>query len=429
MTAPASPARAATLELLDALFGSLAFHDFRVRLWDGSEWRPPLASENQPGRFVLVLKHPSALRRMFWNPSDLTLGEAFIFEDFDVEGDIVAIFELADELFERHFGLLRSIQLHRLIKALPASGSARPRVAPRPFGWKNSQYRDRQSVRYHYDVSNDFYRLWLDRRMVYSCAYFPTGREDLDTAQEKKLDYLCRKLRLRPGESLLDMGCGWGALIMYAARHYGVNALGITLSGKQAELAERRIHDAGLAGRCRVEVRDYRELAGEERFDKIVSVGMVEHVGAGKLPLYFRRAWDLLRRGGTFLNHGIAESVHKPDRHASFIAKYVFPDGELVPISHMLREAERVGWEVRDVESLREHYALTLQHWLKRLEEQAEAARRAGGNITYRIWRLYIAGASHRFRTGWLNLYQSLLAKPHVGGRSGLPMSRADWFR
>jgi cyclopropane-fatty-acyl-phospholipid synthase len=264
--------------------------------------------------------------------------------------------------------------------------------------------------------------------MVYSCAYFRQAGDTLDLAQENKLDYICRKLRLRPGERLLDIGCGWGGLILHAAKTFGARALGITLSEPQAELANERIRAEGLEDRCRAEVRDYRDLEQPESFDKLVSVGMFEHVGEKLLPEYFRRAWRLLRPGGAFLNHGIAENFHKPNRGESFVDKYVFPDGELVPISVTLRAAEDAGWEVRDLESLREHYALTLHSWVQRLEQQAASARQIVGEVTYRIWRLYMAAGAHRFRTGWLNLYQALLVKPD-GGESRLPLIREDWYR
>jgi cyclopropane-fatty-acyl-phospholipid synthase len=264
--------------------------------------------------------------------------------------------------------------------------------------------------------------------MVYSCAYFAKPEEDLDTAQVRKLDYICRKLRLRPGERLLDIGCGWGGLIMHAAAQYGVEAVGITLSVPQAELARKRLHESELNNRCRVEVCDYRDLETNQQYDKIVSVGMFEHVGEELLPEYFRRACRLLRPGGVFLNHGIAYSANYRRRGPSFTDRYVFPDGELLPISTSLRAAELSGFEVRDVESLREHYALTLHHWVRRLEARAEEARCITNDATYRIWRLYMAGAAHGFRTGRLNLYQTLLARPRHGD-SGLPLTREDWYR
>jgi cyclopropane-fatty-acyl-phospholipid synthase len=265
-------------------------------------------------------------------------------------------------------------------------------------------------------------------RLVYSCAYFKKPDEDLDPAQVRKLDYICRKLRLHPGERLLDIGCGWGALIMHAAAQYGVECVAVTLSVAQAQVARERLRAAGLNDRCRVEVADYRDIDHDQQYDKIASVGMFEHVGEALLPSYFERAWSLLRPGGVFLNDGIAHSATYRRPGPSFVDRYVFPDGELVPISGSLRTAEQSGFEVRDVESLREHYALTLHHWVRQLENHADEARRITSDPTYRIWRLYMAGSAHGFRSGRLNVYQTLLAKP-VRGQSGLPLTRSDWYQ
>ena len=295
-------------------------------------------------------------------------------------------------------------------------------------GELHSPQRDRQAVTYHYDLPSEFYALWLDSRMAYSCAYFRTPNDDLDTAQQNKLEYLCRKLRLRRGDRLLDIGCGWGSLVTYAAAVHGAQVLGVTLSEPQAEWARRQIRALGLEERCRVEVRDYRDFDSGDSFDKIVSVGMFEHVGRSKLKEYFQKVWALLRPGGVFLNHGIAYSASYRRRGPSFTDRYVFPDGDLVPVNTALQAAEESSFEVRDVESLREHYALTLRRWLARLESHAEEARRLAGDTTYRIYRIYLAGAAHAFRRARLNLYQILLAKP-VQGETGLPLTREDWYR
>jgi cyclopropane-fatty-acyl-phospholipid synthase len=366
---------------------------------------------------------------MFLSPSELSVGEAYIYYDFDIAGDIEASFELAEFLFGRGRSLQEPPDLSERLNTLPENEHppARLRVL-RLWEGLHSRDRDRHAISYHYDLPAEFYALWLDQRMVYSCAYFANPEEDLDSAQERKLDYICRKLRLHPGERLLDIGCGWGGLVMYAAAHYGVQAMGITLSVPQAEVARERVWEAGLGDRCRVEVADYRDIDHVHPYDKIVSVGMFEHVGEALLPEYFRRAWDLLRPGGVFLNHGIASSATDRRRGPSFVDRYVFPDGGLIPISTSLRAAESTGLEVRDVESLREHYALTLHHWVRRLEAIEDEARWVTDDITYRIWRLYMAGAAHGFRSGRLNLYQTLLAKP-LHGQSGLPLTREDWYR
>jgi len=418
-----------SLSFLKDLLGDYHPRDFAVRLWDGTVWA---AEPGQPARFTLALKHPGALRRMFWPPTEISLAEAYTYDDFDIEGEIEAVFPLADRLLARRRSPAEVLRRARRLLYLPGDrhdGHPRTgREAARLRGIRHSRARDRRAVTYHYDVPGEFYALWLDGRMVYSCAYFATPDEDLDSAQERKLDYICRKLRLRRGERLLDIGCGWGGLVIHAARRYGVSASGITLSEPQAELANERIRRAGLADSCRVEVRDYREVELQDGYDKLVSVGMFEHVGEARLPEYFRRAYRLLRPGGVFLNHGISRNPNTPVRRGpTFISRHVFPDGELVPIGTILGAAEGGGFEVRDVESLREHYALTLRHWVRGLEARADEARRITDETTYRVWRLYMSGSAHGFRTGRLNVYQTLLSKPDRG-ESGLPLTRTDWY-
>ena len=391
---------------------------------------------------------PTPLRRVLLPPNELALGEAYLDGDFDLEGDIVAAMKLGDIFEELATGPRNLLGLARLMMALPReparngrqgrTAALHGRQRAELKGAEHSKERDREAIAYHYNLGNDFYRLFLDRRMVYSCGYFPTGQEDLDAAQEAKLEHTCRKLRLQPDERLLDIGCGWGGLIMHAAERFGVQALGITLSQPQADLANQRIAEAGLSHRCRAMVLDYRDLASHGPFDKIVSVGMVEHVGRKKLPEYFQAAWKGLRPGGLFLNHGITAagkdkgSGNILDRHlfqrGAFIARYVFPDGELIPVGDMLGLAERTGFEVRDVESLREHYALTLRHWVRRLESNRDAALRLVDERTYRVWRLYMAGCSHAFSTARLSVHQALLARPDGQGRCDLPWSRADLY-
>lgn len=423
------------LELVQEILGDHHPRDFAVRLWEGTTWEP---EPGLPARFTLVLKHPGALRRMFWQPSSLTLGEAFIYDDFDIEGDIEHVFEVGEYLVSRRFATTAKMRKAGLLLRLPAGRRGLGgRKAARLSGRRHCKERDREAVRYHYDVSNDFYSLWLGERMVYSCAYFAHPDDSLDTAQARKLDYICKKLRLVPGERLLDLGCGWGGLILYAAQEYGVRAVGITLSEPQAALANERIAAAGLADSCRAEVLDYREIDEPEGFDKLVSVGMFEHVGEALLPDYFARAWRLLRPGGVFLNHGIARADDaaarirgRPlgvDRGPTFNDEYVFPDGELVPINATLRSAEEAGFEVRDLESLREHYALTLRCWVRNLEDRRAQALRATDETTYRIWRLFMSASAHGFAVGDMGVYQALLVKPDEGA-SGMPLTREDWY-
>ena len=413
----------AAIGLLERLLAPYPRRDFRIEFWDGSIW-----GGEQP-RFTLILRRPGALRRMFLAASELALGEAYIYDDFDISGDLEAAFGLGDYLLNQTRSLPERLKLAALLHKLPGDRPTQPERRPAHLaGFIHSKARDRKAIGYHYDLPAEFYSLWLDRRMAYSCAYFDTPEEDLDTAQVHKLDYICRKLRLRPGDRLLDVGCGWGGLILHAAKHYHADALGITLSAPQAEVAGERIRQAGLQSGCRVAVCDYRDLEGSAQFDKIASVGMFEHVGEKLLPTYFSQAWRLLKPGGVFLNHGIAYSATYRRRGPSFIDRYVFPDGELVPLSASLQAAESSGFEVRDVESLREHYALTLRHWLHRLEEHAGEARQVTSDTTYRIWRIYLSGSAHGFASGRLNVYQTLLSKPSPHGQSGLPLTREDWY-
>jgi cyclopropane-fatty-acyl-phospholipid synthase len=414
------------LGFLQEIFSGYHPRDFEVELWDGTRWLP---DAGQFRRFTWQIKHPSALKSALASASELTLGESYICGDFDLLGDIHAVFPVADYLLSKDWSLKEKLHILKDLFALPSSAGNEVQSRPALDGDLHSIQRDRKAIKYHYDVSNDFYSLFLDKNMVYSCAYFEHAEDNLETAQINKLEYICRKLRLNAGERLLDLGCGWGGLLMHAAAKYGVHATGVTLSDEQLALARQRIREAGLSTQCEVKLLDYRELTEVEAYDKLVSVGMVEHVGESKLYEYFRQAFSLLRPGGIFLNHGIGTRGQRPvSKQPSFTDVYVFPDGELVPIHTTLEAAERAGFEVRDVENLREHYDLTLRHWLNKLESRAEEAIRFANEKRYRIWRLYLAGSAHYFRTGRLNLYQTLLAKTSRS-TSRLPLTRNDWYR
>jgi len=419
------PSAPRALAIVQELLREYPSRDFAVEFWDGTRLDP------EPGqfcRFTWRINHPGALRAAFASAKQVALGEAYIRNEFDISGDILAIFPLADHLAERNWSAKEKLRLAAWLLGLP-SRSHDGTEAARLRGGLHSLARDRQAVSFHYDVSNDFYRLWLDQAMVYSCAYFKSPEDNLESAQEQKLDYICRKLRLRPGERLLDIGCGWGGLILHAARNYGVHATGITLSQQQLTLAQERIKEAGLEACCEVRLLDYRDAEQLGEFDKLVSVGMVEHVGEGQLLAYFQAAFRLLKPGGVFLNHGMVRSGQRAaSAQPTFTDVYVFPDGELIPISDTLACAERAGFEVRDLESIREHYFLTLCHWLRKLEASAERVRSLVGELRYRIWRLYLAGSAYYFQSGKLNVYQSLLVK-NRNGRSGMPLTREDWYR
>ena len=397
-----------------------------MRFWDGSTWE----ADTEPPRFTLVLNHPGALRAMFWPPNELSVAEAYLHDDYDIEGDIEACLPVADHLLiDGPSGPGARLRAANSLVSLPGNRRTRPGRGPaRLRGGRHSLERARSAISYHYDLGNEFYALFQDRRMLYSCAYFRSEDDSIDLAQEQKLEHICRKLRLKPGERVLDIGCGWGALAMYAADRYGVEVLGVTLSEPQARLAGERVEAAGLADRVRIEVRDYREVDEVEGFDKLVSIGMFEHVAREALPAYFETCMRLLKPGGVFLNHGIGEPPNVAQRRGgSFTMAYVFPDCELVPISTSLAAAEGAGFEVRDVESLREHYVLTARAWRRRLEAARDEALELVDEVTYRTWRLAMAGCAYGFATHRLNVWQSLLGKPERG-RSGLPLTREDWY-
>ena len=375
-----------------------------LRLWDGSFHGPGDAAA------TLVLRHPGALRALLVPGNELTAGESYVYDDIDIEGDIVEALRWAAGLE----GLPSDAVSRIASQALRLPRDARRRYHDRPArrGRLHSPARDRRAVRHHYDTGNDFFSTFLGSTMVYSCAVFLDPDEPLDVAQTRKLDLICRKLALSPGQRLLDVGCGWGSMVIHAARGYGVQAVGITLSEEQATAARDRVAAAGLADQVEIRVQDYRDVQGE--FDAISSIGMVEHVGRSNLDEYFRAMRSALAPGGIFLNHGIADRSDTPPskRRKGFVGTYVFPDGDLLGVGHMIDSAERNGWEVRDVEALRVDYALTLRRWIAELERNRDHAVAAAGERVYRIWRLYMAGSALAFERGAIGVHQLLLTDP-----------------
>lgn len=410
-------------ESIEAVLVAAGVRDtpFAVRFWDGSE----IAAAGPP-RFLIAVEGPDALAHLLREPNQLGLGRAWVSGGLDLIGDLDEVFALDREFDDVGLGLtgrLRALAAARRLGVLAAARRLEvPAGEARPRGRLHSLHRDRRSISHHYDVSNDFYRLLLGPSLVYSCAYFDSADDSLEAAQERKLDLICGKLALAPGERLLDIGCGWGSLVIHAAKRYGVQAVGATISEAQAELARARVREAGLADRCEIRLLDYREI-DDGPYDKVASVGMYEHVGAAQLDRYAAMVAALLRPGGLFLNHGIARLESRPGGPKSFIARYVFPDGELHPIDALTAALRKTGMELRDVESLREHYPLTLRRWGDNLAARRAEAIALVGAERERVWRLYVAGSAHAFERGDITVFQTLAARP--GAPHGLPLNRA----
>ncbi len=387
--------------------GSRPFKPFAIELWNGHRAQ---AGEN-PSVVLRVCSQAAALHLL--RPTLGRLGQAYVDGQIDIEGPIADVIEVAESIASN----VASVRRHGAL--------------PRAWKGKHSKSADQSAIQYHYDVSNDFYASWLDETMVYSCAYFHTGDESLEQAQADKLELILRKLRVAPGHRLLDVGCGWGALVIHAARDHGARAVGITLSRRQFDLATERVRAAGLAERVEIRLQDYRDVR-DGPFDRITSVGMFEHVGLSNLQSYFRILHGLLAEDGVVLNHGITSS--DPDSRSvgrgvsEFIERHVFPDGELPHVSLAIREMSAVGLEVVDAESLRRHYALTCRHWSERFEN---ARPRLGSFVDerkLRIWRIYLAACVMGFERSWINLYQ-LLGVRSGAAAAALPLTRDDIYR
>ena len=377
----------------------------RIDLWNGQQ----LSLSHEMPQVIIRVPRVSALSCLF-TPSLSNLGAAYVDGTIDVEGKPSAIIAIGNALASATLKL--EGKFSRIVRKV-----------------RRSKEKDRESIEYHYDVSNDFYKSWLDKNLVYSCAYFENGDEDLVVAQEKKIDHILTKLQIRPGQTLLDIGCGWGALVLRAAEKYGAKCVGITLSENQAMLARELVAQAGLTDRIEIRLQDYRDVRGT--FDRITSVGMFEHVGILNLPEYFSKIHSLLADDGVAMNHGITStdpnSGETPYGNGEFVEKYVFPHGELPHIGLALKAMQEGGLEVLDMENLRRHYAKTCEHWADNFEANADLIKRLAGDKRYRIWRVYLAGAAYAFSQDWISLYQVVCVK---AGRNpaSLPWSRRHMY-
>lgn len=388
-------------------------------------WNDETVIGGDGAEFTLTINRPQAVGSLVMNTSLTPLVEAHLSGDIDGKGNLEKVFDLIDYLKERRFSFTERVGL--FCRALAIAGK-KSMAGRDQFGKTGRNGNSRETIAHHYDVHNDFYRLFLDPEMIYSCAYFSDANSTLEQAQRDKLDYLCRKLRLEAGQTLLDIGCGWGGLSIWAARNYGVQVHGITLSREQFDYARGRASQLKLDDKVTFELRDYRDLPAEPRYDRIVSVGMFEHIGVDNFPVYFGKVNELLKPGGLFLNHGITNDTGWRDTPSTrFINTYIFPDGELARISDVTSAMEEQSLEILDVEGLRPHYVMTLRHWIKQLEKNRQQAIAIAGERTFRLWQLYMAGSAHYFAKGSTGLYQILACKSRQPWP--LPLRRNDLYQ
>jgi len=425
---PPSGTGQSAAEVVAPLLGGL-FADrvpVRFEFWDHSALGPP----DGPG--TVRVHSPNAISRMLWAPGELGVARAFVTGELEIDGDMCRVLRELHGVVGRDLkvGLRLPLRAVRAARRLGALGPPlpHPAVEASPHGRRHSKKRDAEVVSHHYDISNDFYRFVLGPSMTYSCARFEDESTGLEAAQDSKHDLVCRKLGLneRRGAHLLDVGCGWGSMALHAARHYEATVVGVTLSAPQAELARLRVKEAGLDGHIEIRLQDYRDLRGE-CFDAISSIGMFEHVGAEKMGAYFSTLHALLRDGGRLLNHAISVVGGSRMSRDSFIGRYVFPDGELIDVGQVVLGMERAGFEVRDVESLREHYARTLRAWVENLETNWDTAVAEVGSQRARVWHLYMAASANSFDDGGISVHQVLGVKTGADGESQMPRTRRTW--
>jgi cyclopropane-fatty-acyl-phospholipid synthase len=391
-----------------------------ISCYDGSRIGPDDAET------TLIVRSPKALNYVLTAPGEIGIARAYVSGELDVEGDMFAALELRHHMPDVHIGPSDWLELAKVAGVSSLRPLPPPPEEARLRGRRHSKERDAAAIAHHYDVSNDFYRLVLGPSMTYSCGVWPATDSTLEIAQASKYELVCRKLGLEPGMRLLDVGCGWGGMVMHAAQHHGVHATGVTLSHNQAEWARKAVRDAGLEDRVEIRVQDYRDVR-DAPFDAVSSIGMFEHVGAAKLDEYFTALYELVRPGGRLLNHGISRPARKGGggrarfAHRSFIDRYVFPDGELHEVGTVVSRIQKAGFEARHVESLREHYALTLRAWVRNLEQSWDEAVAGTSPGRARVWRLYMAACAVGFEDNNTQIHQVLAVK-NDGSRSGFPL-------
>jgi cyclopropane-fatty-acyl-phospholipid synthase len=405
----------------------------RFEFWDGSSVEPTRTTSTLSA--VIRIHSVDAIRRILWSPGEVGLGRAFVTGGIEIDGDIFAVLRALTDTSVKDLWQLGTRALPAAIHGAWGLGALRLPLPPpaeevRPRGRLHSPERDAQAVSHHYDVGNDFYSLVLGPSMTYSCARFTHKDDSLEEAQANKHDLICRKLGLdeRAEARLLDVGCGWGSMAVHAATHYGARVVGVTLSTAQAEFARRRVEVAGLSDRVDIRLQDYRQMRGEQ-FDAVSSIGMFEHVGASQMARYFETLHALLVPTGRLLNHAISSRGGSKISPRSFIGRYVFPDGELQDVGTVQLAMQRAGFEIRDVESLREHYSRTLHAWVANLEARWLEAVSLVGAARARVWRLYMAGSAVGFDDGGLGIHQVLGIVPDADGTSGMPRTRDAWMQ
>ena len=395
--------------LLEELEQKLPDRPFSVEMWDGSR----LPATNGDAGPSFRVRSPQAIAHALRAPGQLGLGRAYVAGDLEVE-DLDGVMALLEGW--KPPPLDRAAKARLALAATKAMGLSAPPRRPEselvPRGKRHSKERDARSVRHHYDVSNEFFGLFLDPTLTYSCAVFRDGAETLEDAQQAKHEMVCRKLALQAGERVLDVGCGWGAFAIHAARKHGVHVTGITLSEPQARLARERAADAGVGNQVEIRVMDYRDIPAGETYDAVASIGMVEHVGVVQIDEYAQHLARVLKPGGRLLNHGIARLRHSDPEAGPFSERYVFPDAAPLHLSRSTLALERAGFEIEHVEGLRDDYARTLTHWIDNLDSNLDEARRLAGDERVRVWRLYLRAARNGFRTGFTSIYQARCRLP-----------------